>query len=135
MNLFHSYVTVNSFHLQQKTFQLEQSDSIGRSYVATRCCGPIIFCCSLSLPIAAYPAAYGLVGQPFPQQPTLVAQQHQQPQQQQQREGDVVSFLAGATPLSLVILFKVFFLLQSFYSLRSFIKLCLLCGCVCVCVC
>ncbi|XP_053183752.1 CUGBP Elav-like family member 3 isoform X10 [Scomber japonicus] len=38
---------------------------------------------------AAYPAAYGLVGQPFPQQPTLVAQQHQQPQQQQQREGFV----------------------------------------------
>ncbi|XP_033983534.1 CUGBP Elav-like family member 3 isoform X7 [Gymnodraco acuticeps] len=36
---------------------------------------------------AAYPAAYGLVGQPFPQQPTMVAQQHQQPQQQQQREG------------------------------------------------
>ncbi|XP_075965084.1 CUGBP Elav-like family member 3 isoform X4 [Anarhichas minor] len=36
---------------------------------------------------SAYPAAYGLVGQPFPQQPTLVAQQHQQPQQQQQREG------------------------------------------------
>uniref|UniRef100_A0A3Q1F9G5 Cugbp, Elav-like family member 3b n=1 Tax=Acanthochromis polyacanthus TaxID=80966 RepID=A0A3Q1F9G5_9TELE len=36
---------------------------------------------------AAYPAAYGLVGQPFPQQPALVAQQHQQPQQQQQREG------------------------------------------------
>ncbi|KAF3691983.1 CUGBP Elav-like family member 3 [Channa argus] len=36
---------------------------------------------------AAYPAAYGLVSQPFPQQPTLVAQQHQQPQQQQQREG------------------------------------------------
>nr|XP_029509553.1 CUGBP Elav-like family member 3 isoform X1 [Oncorhynchus nerka] len=36
---------------------------------------------------AAYPAAYGLVGQHFPQQPTLVAQQHQQPQQQQQREG------------------------------------------------
>uniref|UniRef100_A0A8C6WNZ5 Cugbp, Elav-like family member 3b n=1 Tax=Neogobius melanostomus TaxID=47308 RepID=A0A8C6WNZ5_9GOBI len=36
---------------------------------------------------AAYPAAYGLVGQPFPQQPTLVTQQHQQPQQQQQREG------------------------------------------------
>uniref|UniRef100_A0A672FZX2 CUGBP Elav-like family member 3 n=1 Tax=Salarias fasciatus TaxID=181472 RepID=A0A672FZX2_SALFA len=36
---------------------------------------------------AAYPAAYGLVGQPFPQQPTLVAQQHQPPQQQQQREG------------------------------------------------
>uniref|UniRef100_A0A3Q2V4L9 Cugbp, Elav-like family member 3b n=1 Tax=Haplochromis burtoni TaxID=8153 RepID=A0A3Q2V4L9_HAPBU len=59
---------------------------------------------------AAYPAAYGLVGQPFPQQPTLVAQQHQQPQQQQQREGDVVSFLAGATPLSPVILFKVFFI-------------------------
>ncbi|CAG6015339.1 unnamed protein product [Menidia menidia] len=44
-------------------------------------------CNSLFLPIAAYPAAYGLVGQPFPQQPTLVAQQHQQPQQQQQREG------------------------------------------------
>uniref|UniRef100_A0A3Q3X041 RRM domain-containing protein n=1 Tax=Mola mola TaxID=94237 RepID=A0A3Q3X041_MOLML len=43
-------------------------------------------CCTVS-PIAAYPAAYGLVGQPFPQQPTLVAQQHQQPQQQQQREG------------------------------------------------
>ncbi|XP_010768800.1 CUGBP Elav-like family member 3 isoform X1 [Notothenia coriiceps] len=36
---------------------------------------------------SAYPAAYGLVGQPFPQQPTMVAQQHQQPQQQQQREG------------------------------------------------
>ncbi|XP_037639709.1 CUGBP Elav-like family member 3 isoform X3 [Sebastes umbrosus] len=36
---------------------------------------------------SAYPAAYGLVGQPFPQQQTLVAQQHQQPQQQQQREG------------------------------------------------
>ncbi|KAJ8273479.1 hypothetical protein GJAV_G00102060 [Gymnothorax javanicus] len=36
---------------------------------------------------AAYPAAYGLVGQPFPQQPALVAQQPQQPQQQQQREG------------------------------------------------
>uniref|UniRef100_A0A3Q3JAA9 RRM domain-containing protein n=1 Tax=Monopterus albus TaxID=43700 RepID=A0A3Q3JAA9_MONAL len=40
---------------------------------------------------AAYPAAYGLVGQPFPQQPTLVAQQHQQPQQQQQREGNETS--------------------------------------------
>ncbi|XP_069041601.1 CUGBP Elav-like family member 3 isoform X1 [Lepisosteus oculatus] len=36
---------------------------------------------------AAYPAAYGLVGQPFPQQHAIVAQQHQQPQQQQQREG------------------------------------------------
>ncbi|KAK1154618.1 hypothetical protein AOXY_G28118 [Acipenser oxyrinchus oxyrinchus] len=36
---------------------------------------------------AAYPAAYGLVSQAFPQQPTIVAQQHQQPQQQQQREG------------------------------------------------
>ncbi|KAM3858235.1 CUGBP Elav-like family member 3 isoform 3-T3 [Diretmus argenteus] len=36
---------------------------------------------------AAYPAAYGLVGQPFPHQPTLVAQQPQQPQQLQQREG------------------------------------------------
>uniref|UniRef100_A0AAX7UVT2 RRM domain-containing protein n=1 Tax=Astatotilapia calliptera TaxID=8154 RepID=A0AAX7UVT2_ASTCA len=34
-----------------------------------------------------YPAAYGLVGQPFPHQPTLVAQQPQQPQQLQQREG------------------------------------------------
>ncbi|XP_016407112.1 CUGBP Elav-like family member 3 isoform X3 [Sinocyclocheilus rhinocerous] len=33
---------------------------------------------------ATYPAAYGLVGQPFPHQPTLVAQQ---PQQLQQREG------------------------------------------------
>ncbi|CAF87626.1 unnamed protein product, partial [Tetraodon nigroviridis] len=42
----------------------------------------------------AYPAAYGLVGQPFPQQPTLVAQQHQQPQQQQQREGDATFCLA-----------------------------------------
>ncbi|KAK6471330.1 CUGBP Elav-like family member 3, partial [Huso huso] len=37
---------------------------------------------------AAYPAAYGLVSQAFPQQPTIVAQQHQQPQQQQQREGE-----------------------------------------------
>ncbi|XP_058260531.1 CUGBP Elav-like family member 3 isoform X2 [Hemibagrus wyckioides] len=36
---------------------------------------------------ATYPAAYGLVGQPFPHQPTLVAQQTQQPQQLQQREG------------------------------------------------
>ncbi|XP_066577135.1 CUGBP Elav-like family member 3 isoform X1 [Amia ocellicauda] len=36
---------------------------------------------------AAYPAAYGLVSQAFPQQPTLVTQQHQPPQQQQQREG------------------------------------------------
>ncbi|KAI2653054.1 CUGBP Elav-like family member 3 [Labeo rohita] len=36
---------------------------------------------------ATYPAAYGLVGQPFPHQPTLVAQQPQQPQQLQQREG------------------------------------------------
>ncbi|XP_058474423.1 CUGBP Elav-like family member 3 isoform X1 [Solea solea] len=36
---------------------------------------------------AAYPAAYSLVGQPFPHQPTLVAQQPQQPQQLQQREG------------------------------------------------
>uniref|UniRef100_A0A672PDT2 CUGBP Elav-like family member 3 n=1 Tax=Sinocyclocheilus grahami TaxID=75366 RepID=A0A672PDT2_SINGR len=35
-------------------------------------------------PTATYPAAYGLVGQPFPHQPTLVAQQ---PQQLQQREG------------------------------------------------
>uniref|UniRef100_A0A8C1GD89 CUGBP Elav-like family member 3 n=1 Tax=Cyprinus carpio TaxID=7962 RepID=A0A8C1GD89_CYPCA len=34
-----------------------------------------------------YPAAYGLIGQPFPHQPTLVAQQPQQPQQLQQREG------------------------------------------------
>ncbi|XP_023815402.1 CUGBP Elav-like family member 3 isoform X2 [Oryzias latipes] len=33
---------------------------------------------------ATYPAAYSLVGQPFPHQPTLVAQQ---PQQLQQREG------------------------------------------------
>uniref|UniRef100_A0A674P9W3 Cugbp, Elav-like family member 3a n=1 Tax=Takifugu rubripes TaxID=31033 RepID=A0A674P9W3_TAKRU len=36
---------------------------------------------------ATYPAAYGLVGQPFPHQHTLVAQQPQQPQQLQQREG------------------------------------------------
>uniref|UniRef100_A0A8C2PZC8 CUGBP Elav-like family member 3 n=1 Tax=Cyprinus carpio TaxID=7962 RepID=A0A8C2PZC8_CYPCA len=36
---------------------------------------------------ATYPAAYGLVGQPFPHQPTLVAQQPQQLQQLQQREG------------------------------------------------
>ncbi|KAI5621603.1 CUGBP Elav-like family member 3 [Silurus asotus] len=36
---------------------------------------------------ATYPAAYSLVGQPFPHQPTLVAQQTQQPQQLQQREG------------------------------------------------
>uniref|UniRef100_A0AAY4DKY4 RRM domain-containing protein n=1 Tax=Denticeps clupeoides TaxID=299321 RepID=A0AAY4DKY4_9TELE len=39
---------------------------------------------------ATYPAAYGLVGQPFPHQPALVAQQPQQPQQPQQlqqREG------------------------------------------------
>uniref|UniRef100_A0A3Q3NLH4 Cugbp, Elav-like family member 3a n=1 Tax=Labrus bergylta TaxID=56723 RepID=A0A3Q3NLH4_9LABR len=39
------------------------------------------------LPSATYPAAYSLVGQPFPHQPTLVAQQPQQPQQLQQREG------------------------------------------------
>uniref|UniRef100_A0A8C2B202 Cugbp, Elav-like family member 3a n=1 Tax=Cyprinus carpio TaxID=7962 RepID=A0A8C2B202_CYPCA len=38
-------------------------------------------------PTATYPAAYGLIGQPFPHQPTLVAQQPQQPQQLQQREG------------------------------------------------
>uniref|UniRef100_A0A674NTT6 Cugbp, Elav-like family member 3a n=1 Tax=Takifugu rubripes TaxID=31033 RepID=A0A674NTT6_TAKRU len=38
---------------------------------------------------ATYPAAYGLVGQPFPHQHTLVAQQPQQPQQLQQREGFV----------------------------------------------
>ncbi|KTF77671.1 hypothetical protein cypCar_00032955 [Cyprinus carpio] len=38
---------------------------------------------------ATYPAAYGLVGQPFPHQPTLVAQQPQQLQQLQQREGFV----------------------------------------------
>lgn len=36
---------------------------------------------------AAYPTTYGLVSQPFLQQPTLVAQQ----QPQQQREGDVTS--------------------------------------------
>ncbi|XP_062266082.1 CUGBP Elav-like family member 3 isoform X2 [Platichthys flesus] len=36
---------------------------------------------------ATYPAAYSLVGQPFPHQPQLVAQQPQQPQQLQQREG------------------------------------------------
>uniref|UniRef100_A0A669B239 Cugbp, Elav-like family member 3a n=1 Tax=Oreochromis niloticus TaxID=8128 RepID=A0A669B239_ORENI len=36
---------------------------------------------------STYPAAYSLVGQPFPHQPTLVAQQPQQPQQLQQREG------------------------------------------------
>ncbi len=36
---------------------------------------------------AAYPAAYGLVSQPYIQQPTLVSQQ----QLQQQREGDVIS--------------------------------------------
>uniref|UniRef100_A0A3Q3DTD3 Cugbp, Elav-like family member 3a n=1 Tax=Hippocampus comes TaxID=109280 RepID=A0A3Q3DTD3_HIPCM len=38
-------------------------------------------------PAATYPAAYSLVGQPFPHQPTLVAQQPQQAQQLQQREG------------------------------------------------
>nr|XP_057904019.1 CUGBP Elav-like family member 3-B isoform X3 [Doryrhamphus excisus] len=36
---------------------------------------------------ATYPAAYSLVGQPFPHQPALVAQPSQQPQQLQQREG------------------------------------------------
>uniref|UniRef100_A0A674CMZ2 Cugbp, Elav-like family member 3a n=1 Tax=Salmo trutta TaxID=8032 RepID=A0A674CMZ2_SALTR len=36
---------------------------------------------------ATYPAAYGMVGQPFPHQHTMLAQQHQQPQQLQQREG------------------------------------------------
>nr|XP_046218459.1 CUGBP Elav-like family member 3 isoform X1 [Oncorhynchus gorbuscha]XP_046218460.1 CUGBP Elav-like family member 3 isoform X1 [Oncorhynchus gorbuscha] len=38
-------------------------------------------------PTATYPSAYGMVGQPFPHQHTMVAQQHQQPQQLQQREG------------------------------------------------
>ncbi|XP_021427310.1 CUGBP Elav-like family member 3 isoform X1 [Oncorhynchus mykiss] len=38
-------------------------------------------------PTATYPAAYGMVGQPFPHQHTMLAQQHQQPQQLQQREG------------------------------------------------
>ncbi|XP_070969804.1 CUGBP Elav-like family member 3 isoform X4 [Oncorhynchus clarkii lewisi] len=37
---------------------------------------------------ATYPAAYGMVGQPFPHQHTMLAQQHQQPQQLQQREGN-----------------------------------------------
>lgn len=47
-------------------------------------------------PTATYPAAYGLVGQPFPHQPTLVAQQPQQPQQLQQREGNnVISCSTG----------------------------------------
>lgn len=47
-------------------------------------------------PTATYPAAYGLVGQPFPHQPTLVAQQPQQPQQLQQREGNnVISCFTG----------------------------------------
>ncbi|XP_017537308.2 CUGBP Elav-like family member 3 isoform X1 [Pygocentrus nattereri] len=41
---------------------------------------------------AAYPAAYGLVSTPFPQQHTLVPQQQQQ---QQQREGDVISCPEG----------------------------------------
>ncbi|XP_036444359.1 CUGBP Elav-like family member 3 isoform X1 [Colossoma macropomum] len=41
---------------------------------------------------AAYPAAYGLVSPPFPQQPTLVPQPQQQ---QQQREGDVISCPEG----------------------------------------
>ncbi|XP_059898813.1 CUGBP Elav-like family member 3 isoform X1 [Gadus macrocephalus] len=41
---------------------------------------------SVSAP-ATYPAAYGLVGQPFPHQHTLMAQQPQPPQQLQQREG------------------------------------------------
>lgn len=40
-------------------------------------------------PSATYPAAYSLVGQPFPHQPQLVAQQPQQPQQLQQREGNL----------------------------------------------
>lgn len=44
--------------------------------------------CLPASPSATYPAAYGLVGQPFPHQPTLVAQQPQQPQQLQQREGE-----------------------------------------------
>uniref|UniRef100_A0A3Q3KXD5 Cugbp, Elav-like family member 3a n=1 Tax=Mastacembelus armatus TaxID=205130 RepID=A0A3Q3KXD5_9TELE len=42
---------------------------------------------SIPASMSTYPAAYGLVGQPFPHQPTLVAQQPQQPQQLQQREG------------------------------------------------
>uniref|UniRef100_A0A3Q3NJI2 Cugbp, Elav-like family member 3b n=1 Tax=Labrus bergylta TaxID=56723 RepID=A0A3Q3NJI2_9LABR len=83
---------------------------------------------------AAYPAAYGLVGQPFPQQPTLVAQQHQQPQQQQQREGDVTSCLSGGhTPLSSDGVQSC--LSQGFHCLRSFITLCIMCLCLCVCVC
>ncbi|XP_031442100.1 CUGBP Elav-like family member 3 isoform X3 [Clupea harengus] len=49
---------------------------------------------------ATYPAAYGLVGQPFPHQPTLVAQQPQQQQQLQQREGNHGYYLSRQTPLT-----------------------------------
>lgn len=107
---------------------------IGFSNVATCWADPIECCYSPSPPIAAYPAAYGLVGQPFPQQQTLVAQQHQQPQQQQQREGKVTSFLTGAALLSPVILFKSY-LSPGCHCSRSFISLCLMCASACVSVC
>uniref|UniRef100_A0A8K9XLH7 Cugbp, Elav-like family member 3a n=1 Tax=Oncorhynchus mykiss TaxID=8022 RepID=A0A8K9XLH7_ONCMY len=66
------------------------------------CCFSLIFSLSAQTPVldplqqayagmqhytATYPSAYGMVGQPFPHQHTMVAQQHQQPQQLQQREG------------------------------------------------
>uniref|UniRef100_A0A8C7CWW9 Cugbp, Elav-like family member 3a n=1 Tax=Oncorhynchus kisutch TaxID=8019 RepID=A0A8C7CWW9_ONCKI len=69
---------------------------------ALYCCFSLIFSLSAQTPVldplqqayagmqhytATYPSAYGMVGQPFPHQHTMVAQQHQQPQQLQQREG------------------------------------------------
>uniref|UniRef100_A0A672GN27 CUGBP Elav-like family member 3 n=1 Tax=Salarias fasciatus TaxID=181472 RepID=A0A672GN27_SALFA len=80
---------------------------------------------------AAYPAAYGLVGQPFPQ-PTLVAQQHQPPQQQQQREGDATSCLTRATPLSQCLYSK---LSRGVHHPKSFITMLFVCVCALVCMC
>lgn len=95
------------FTFTGRHFTFNESAPLGTSVLP-----PVVFTQSdfvtpLSLPIAAYPAAYGLVGQPFPQQPTLVAQQHQQPQQQQQREGDGTSCLSvwGNRPLFILKLF------------------------------
>ncbi|XP_076157387.1 CUGBP Elav-like family member 3 isoform X8 [Alosa pseudoharengus] len=71
---------------------------------------------------ATYPAAYGLVGQPFPHQPALVAQQPQQQQQLQQREGNHGHFLSRQTPVTATScrnMISVFLLLLAVCSLGS----------------
>uniref|UniRef100_A0A8C7RLL1 Cugbp, Elav-like family member 3a n=1 Tax=Oncorhynchus mykiss TaxID=8022 RepID=A0A8C7RLL1_ONCMY len=99
---FSAWLTVAWHQMPFRACKHPQKKHVCIAVDKSGCCFSLIFSLSAQTPVldplqqayagmqhytATYPSAYGMVGQPFPHQHTMVAQQHQQPQQLQQREG------------------------------------------------